>query len=270
VAEKRLLAVLAHPDDESFGPGGALARAAAEGVEVHLVTMTDGAAGTTDQSLDGDELAAVRAGELRAAASKLGVTLHHLTHRDSGFSDQAAAAHPEALVNVPTEQLAEELSQLIQQIRPHVVMTHDETGGYGHRDHISCHRATVAAFGDAADWKPQRLYCEVSSERWMRIAAAIMRLVRKDPTRVGANQDIDLTKIGVPSSSITTRINIRPYWRSKKAAAACHQSQGGGPPQTRHLPVFLLRLLFPTETFTRLAPASPGVLRESSFFEGLE
>ena len=270
MADKRLLAVLAHPDDESFGPGGSLARAAAEGVEVHLVTMTDGAAGTTDNGLDGEELAAVRAGELRAAASELGVTLHHLSHRDSGFGDEADAAHPEALVNVPTEQLAAELGVLIQQIRPHVVITHDETGGYGHRDHISCHRATVAAFGAAADWKPGRLYCEVSSDRWMTVAVAIMRLARKDPTRVGANKDIDLTKVGVPSSWITTRVNIRPYWPSKKTAAACHQSQGGGPPPTRLLPMFLLRLLFPTETFIRLAPASTGVLRESWFFEGLE
>jgi len=270
MADRRLLAVLAHPDDESFGPGGALARAAAADVQVHLVTMTDGAAGTTDDGLTGDELAEVRAGELRAAADELGVTLHQLAHRDSGFSDPVAAAHPEALINVPAEKVVAELGSLIEEIRPHVVLTHDETGGYGHPDHIRCHELTVAAYESSTDWKPLRLYCEVSSNRWMKVAVAMMRLVRKDPTRVGTNNDIDLTKVGVPSLSITTRINIRPQWRSKKAAAARHQSQGGGPPHTRHLPVFLLKLFFPTETFVRLAPAPTESLRETSFFGGLE
>lgn len=267
---RRLLAVLAHPDDESFGPGGVLAKSVAKGVDVHLVTLTDGAAGTSGGGLSGDDLAQQRAAELSAAAAELGVELHHLKHRDSGFSDEAAAAHPAALINVPPGQLAAEIGRLIQQIRPDVVLTHDETGGYGHPDHIRCHEVTRAAFMAADPWRPQRLYVEVSSDRWMKIAVAMMRLFRQDPTRVGANKDIDLTKVGVPSSSITTRINIRPFWTKKKAAAARHASQGGGPPHTRYLPVPLLKLFFPTETFVRLAPAPAGPLRESSFFGGLE
>lgn len=269
MSARRLLAVLAHPDDESFGPGGVLAKAAAEGVEVHLITMTDGAAGTSSDGLAADELASKRAAELQAAATELGVSLHHLSHRDSGFSDEIAGSHPEALVNVSTETLLDELGQLIQDIRPNVILTHDETGGYGHPDHIRCHEVTVAAFAAAQPWQPQRLYVEVSSDRWMKIAAAMMRLFRKDPTRVGANDDIDLTKVGVPASAITTRVNIRSSWARKKAAAARHESQGGGPPHTRYLPVPLLQLVFPTETFMRIAPPPASGLRESSLFEGL-
>ncbi|NNF63039.1 MAG: GlcNAc-PI de-N-acetylase [Acidimicrobiia bacterium] len=263
----RLLAVLAHPDDESFGPGGSLAKAVTEGVDVHLLTVTDGAAGTAE-GLEGAELATVRTHELEGAARELGVTLHRLDHRDSGFHDEVAGSHEKAFVNVDFEQLVGEIGEYIQRLRPHVVLTHDETGGYGHPDHVRCHEATLAAFRSAAPWKPQRLYCEVSSDRWMKVAAASMRLFGKDPTAVGENNDIDLTKVGVPASSITTRVDIRGQWAAKKAAQARHESQGGGPPHTRYLPVWMLRVLFPTETFLRVEPASAGP-RETSLFEGL-
>ncbi len=266
---KRLLAVMAHPDDESFGPGGSLAAAVAAGADVHLATMTDGAAGTTDDDLEPDLLADRRADELRNAAATLGVTLHHLSHRDSGFHDPVAGSHPDALINVPQERLVEELQTLIQELEPHVVMTHDETGGYGHPDHIRCHEITLAALETATPWKPARLYCDVTSDRWMRIAVRAVKLLGRDPTRVGANNDVDLTKIGVPAASITTRIDVRPHWESKKAAAACHQSQGGGPPHTKYLPIWMLRVLFPKETFMRLIPPSQSPLRETSFFAGL-
>ncbi len=265
---KRLLAVMAHPDDESFGPGGSLAAAVAAGVDVHLVTMTDGAAGTTDESLTPDALAERRAEELSKAAAVLGVTLHHFRHRDSGFHDPVTGAHQDALINVPESRLVDELQNLIQEIRPHVVMTHDETGGYGHPDHIRCYEITVAAMRDAAPWKPARLYCNATPDRWVKIAIKVMRLARRDPTRLGANKDVDLTRIGVPSASITTRIDIREHWASKKAAGACHRSQqGAGPPLIRYLPVWVLRLLLPAETFIRVLPASD--VHETSFFEGL-
>ena len=263
----RLLAVFAHPDDESFGPGGTLAKAVADGVEVHLLTVTDGAAGTAD-GLAGAELARVRTEELEAAAGELGVTLHRLDHRDSGFHDDVAGKHPEAFINVDVQQTVGEIGEHIQRLRPHVVLTHDETGGYGHPDHVRCHELTLEAFQSAGPWKPQRLYCEVSSDRWMKVAAASMRLFGKDPTAVGENNDIDLTKVGVPASSITTRVDIRRNWGAKKAAQARHESQGGGPPHTRYLPVWMLRVLFPSETFLRVEPAGAGV-RETSLFEGL-
>ncbi len=267
---KCLLAVMAHPDDESFGPGGALAAAVAAGASVHLATMTDGAAGTTDEDLTPDALAERRAEELRRAAEILGVTLHHFRHRDSGFHDPVTGSHPEALVNVPEDRLVEELQNLIQEIRPDVVMTHDETGGYGHPDHIRCHEITVAAIRNAAPWKPARLYCDATSDRWVRIAIKVMRLLRKDPTRLGANNDVDLTKIGVPAASITTRIDIREHWATKKAAGACHRSQqGAGPPLVRYLPVWALRLLLPAETFVRVLPPGTEGLHETSFFAGL-
>lgn len=261
-----LLAVFAHPDDESFGPGGCLASAAADGMDVHVVTLTDGAAGTAEGDLSGDALAAVRARELIDACHRLGVTSHQLTYRDSGFHDPIAAAHPDALVNADRQAVLDELGELIQTLRPDVVLTHDETGGYGHRDHVRCHELVIAAFDSAHPWQPQRLYCDVASDRWMKTASRVMRLLRRDPTRVGVNKDIDLTRIGVPADSITTRIDIRDQWAAKKAAAACHRSQGGGPPHTRHLPIWLLRLVFPTETFIRLAPVAPPELKERSFF----
>jgi len=268
VSKRKLLAVMAHPDDESFGPGGALAKAVADGVEVHLVTATDGAAGTAE-GLAGEALAEERRRELKRAATALGVTLHLLDYRDSGFHDPEAAAHPDAFVTADLDEVIRAIQSKIQEVKPDVLLTHDETGGYGHPDHVLCHDATVAAFHQAEPWEPQRLYCEASSDRWMKIAARVMRLIGRDPTAVGENKDIDLTKVGVDPRSITTKIDIREHWEAKRAAQSSHQTQGGGPPHHRYLPIWALRRVFPSETFIRTAPPADSRLRETSFFEGL-
>ncbi len=98
---RKLLAVLAHPDDESFGIGGTLARYAAEGVEVHVAIATDGVAGSVASGYEHtlNDLIAVRQQELAAAVDILGVTLHTLDYRDSGYIGDPANGHPEAFIN---------------------------------------------------------------------------------------------------------------------------------------------------------------------------
>ncbi|MBP7593605.1 MAG: PIG-L family deacetylase, partial [Chloroflexi bacterium] len=98
---KRLLAVLAHPDDESFGPGGTFARYAAEGVDVHIAIATDGVAGSVAEGFEDtlQDLVNVRARELDAAVKILGATLHKLGYRDSGYINDPANHHPEAFIN---------------------------------------------------------------------------------------------------------------------------------------------------------------------------
>ncbi len=232
---KVLLAVLAHPDDESFGLGGTLARYAAEGVQVHLCTLTDGAAGTVDPDCEDclqgyRDMADRRLQELQCAVKILGATLHFFGYRDSGMAGDEANAHPEALINQPLEQVADRVAGLMRQLQPEVVLTHDDTGGYFHPDHIYTHRATLAAYRAtyADSQAAPGLYCSVIPRTFIRTFARLGRLMGQDPTRFGRNKDIDLTRIGKPPDQIHVRVDIRGFLRAKQEASACHGSQGGG------------------------------------------
>ncbi|UCG26143.1 MAG: PIG-L family deacetylase, partial [Chloroflexota bacterium] len=216
-SERTLLAVLAHPDDESYGMGGTLARYAHEGVDVHVAIATDGAAGSIDERWQGDRsrLAEARAGEVQRASEILGVQLHMLGYRDSGYIGDPASDHPSAFVNADEREAVGRVVELIRTVRPQVVVTHDETGGYFHPDHIQCYVITTAAYEAAGDakqypdldlesFRPDRLYYSAFSNRWVRFMVGYMRLRGLDPKRAGRNQDIDFTKVGVPPSKITT------------------------------------------------------------------
>lgn len=281
-AGRALLAVLAHPDDESYGIGGTLARYAAEGVDVHVAIATDGAAGSIDERWHGDRsrLAEARASELEAAADILGVTVHMLGYRDSGYVGDPANEHPAAFINADEEEAVGRVVKLIRQIRPQVVITHDETGGYYHPDHIQCYRITTPAFFAAADpdkypdlgpapYQPKRLYYSAFSDRWVKILTTYMRLRGVDPTRAGRNHDIDFTQVGVPSKKITTKINYSEYWETKRLAGVAHGSQGGGTTFSRLFPPWLQRRLLSTETFIRAYPPVPEGYQEKDLFASL-
>jgi mycothiol S-conjugate amidase len=274
---RRLLGVFAHPDDESFGPAGTLAVHSAAGVDVHIVTMTDGAAGAPAAGFpDGDALAEVRREELRAAAKQLGATLHHLSYRDSGYTGNPRNGDPRAFMNIDPEEPTAVLVGLLREIRPDVVVTHDEQGGYHHPDHIRCHVLVRAAFDAAGDptrfpdrgvpFRPARLYSETRSNRWIKVVTRAMRLVGRDPTRVGVNADVDLTRVGMDPARITTRIDVRRAWPAKVAAAACHVSQRGGTGPTSRVPTQLMAHIAPYELFIREQPAPWPGLREHSLF----
>lgn len=282
--KRTLLAVLAHPDDESFGPGGTLAKYAAQGVDVHIAIATDGAAGSVAEGFEHarDELAAVRAKELEAAVRILGGTLHQLAYRDSGYVGDPANDHPEAFVNADVHEATGRVVRLIRELQPQVVITHDETGGYFHPDHIMCWRITTPAFHAAGDpaqypeigpapYRPGRLYFTVLPNRWIKLVfIPLMRLRRQDPTKMGRNQDIDLTRIGQPSDQIHARINIIDTWETKRLASAEHKSQGGGTGFGGFLPQWLQKRLFGTEFFMRAEPpARPGLV-EKDLFSGAD
>lgn len=275
---RRLLGVFAHPDDESFGHAGTLAVHSAAGVDVHIATMTDGAAGAPAPGFpDGDELAGIRREELRGAARRLGATLHHLPYRDSGFTGDPRNDDPRAFVNVDPEGPTAALVALMRAVRPDVVITHDEQGGYHHPDHIRCHVLVRAAFDaagdptrfpdDGAPFQPSRLYSETRSNRWIKVATRTMRLLGRDPTRTGVNADVDLTRVGVDPARITTRIDVRDGWPAKKAAAACHVSQRGDTGPISRVPAWLLARLAPRELYIREVPAPCPGLRERSLFD---
>ena len=276
--KKTLLTILAHPDDESFGMGGTLAKYAREGVDVHVAIATDGAAGSVAEGYEEarEQLAAVRAVELDKAVAELGGTLHRLGYRDSGMIGDVANQHPSAWINADQDEATGQIVALIRQLKPDVVVTHDETGGYFHPDHIQCWRIVTPAFAAAADpeqypdrgpaHQAERLYYTAVSSGLVKIRIALVRLRGEDPTQVGRNKDIDLTKIGLPSEKIHTLINIRPYWGAKIAASQHHASQGGGTTFLRYIPLWLFKLLFGRESFMRAYPPTPDRFREYDFF----
>lgn len=282
MSEKRLLAILAHPDDESFGPGGTFARYANEGVDVHIVIATDGAAGSVVEAYEDqwEQLAMVRAKEVATAVSILGATLHTLDYRDSGYINDPANEHAHAFVQADEVEAVGKVVQLIRQIRPQVVVTHDETGGYFHPDHIQCWRITTAAFAAANDaeaypelglapYQPQRLYFTVFPNTWVRFFVFLARLRGQDPTRMGRNKDIDMTKLGVSPKQIHAQIDYRQYWEVKKAASAAHASQGGGRNSSRRLPEWLQKRILARDAFMRAYP-SPNGYKERDLFAGIQ
>lgn len=277
--KKTLLVFLAHPDDESFGPGGTLAKYAAEGVDVHIAIATDGAAGSVADDFNGnhDQLAAIRLEELKTAVSILNATLHHLDYRDSGYINDSANDHPDAFINIDPDETTRRLVALIRELRPQVLLTHDETGGYYHPDHIHCWKIGTAAFHAAADparypntgqpHQCDRLYYTAFANTRVKWIIRLMRLRRMDPTAIGQNKDIDLTRIGIPPEQLHTHIDYRPYWDVKLAASACHASQGGGGGFTKWLPMWVQKRLFGHDTFIRAYPPTPDGFRETDFWQ---
>ena len=149
-----LLAVLAHPDDESFGMGGTLALYAARGVDVHLVCATRGEVGeVAPELLKGFEsVAKLRESELRCAVGVLGLTgVHFLGYRDSGMPGSLDNTHPNALAAQPLDTVAGKVVRYIRELKPQIVLTFDPIGGYRHPDHIAIQRATVRAFEQAGN-----------------------------------------------------------------------------------------------------------------------
>jgi len=236
--ELSLLAVFAHPDDESFGIGGTLAKYATEGVKVSLICATRGEAGEINDPNLGtkEQLAEIRERELRCACDVLGITkLHLLGYRDSGMASTLANEDPRSLVQADPCKVVGKIVRLMRQIRPQVVVTFEEGGGYGHPDHKAIHRHTKAAFYAAGDpiqypehlaeglepYAPQRLYYTAFPR------SVFQNLVQK-VKEMGLELpfgDIDLESVGMPDEYCTTHVDVSAYLEVKEQARQCHRSQ---------------------------------------------
>lgn len=256
---KTLLAIFAHPDDESFGPGGTLAKYTAEGVDLHLICATMGEAGASDVSdlEEHGDLARQREQELRCAANILGLKeLHLLGYRDSGMAGSPDNQHPRALVQADPDALAERVADLMRRLRPQVALTFDPFGGYGHPDHIAMHRATVAAFERLPkSERPPKLYFTMLPRAMLRWAVRLMPLFGANPEAIGKNKDVNLRAALEHELPATTRIDIGAYYEIKQQAGDCHASQLAGPDSFwGRLPHWLARRLQSTEAFHRAVP----------------
>jgi LmbE family N-acetylglucosaminyl deacetylase len=276
-----LLAVLAHPDDESFGMGGTLALYARRGVAVHLICATRGEVGEVPPGmLEGNQsIGDLREQELGCAANQLGLTkVHFLGYRDSGMAGSPENNHPNALAAAPVDEVAARVTQLIRQIQPQVVLTFDPNGGYRHPDHIAIHQATVKAFFAAREpslypseenaFNPQRLYYHTFPHHWIRLAVRLMPLFGKDPRQFGKNGDINLLALVNQDFPIHARINYRSVTNSKLAASACHASQGS---MASSSPVMRVasRLAGTSDNFMRAFPPAHTGEKEQDLFVGI-
>lgn len=277
-AERTLLAVLAHPDDETFGTGGTLALYAARGVAVHLLCATRGEVGTVEpEKMAGfATIGDLRQHELECAAGHLGLQgVHFLGYRDSGMPGSADNRHPQALAAAPIERVAGEVAAWIRRLKPQVVITFDPIGGYHHPDHIAIHRATVAAFDlaaqAAADGTPghpsDKLYFSTFHRPWLRTGIRLLRWFGGDPQHWGRNNDIDLEAIAASEFPVHARIDIRPVADRKSRASACHASQLM--PRPGLIGRFLFRFSESVEVYMRSRPPAPAGLRERDLFEGI-
>ena len=280
VKKKILLAVLAHPDDETFGMGGTLALYARQGVEVHLITATNGDVGEVDADyLKGYmSIADRRVSELKCAAKILGITkLHFLNYRDSGMAGTTDNNHPKALAAQLIEKVAARVAHLIRIIKPQVVLTFDPIGGYYHPDHIASHKAAVMGFKLAADkkfkdklppWQVRKLYFSIFPHGFLKVAVFVTKLIGKDPAHWGKNGDIDMESIAKVSYPVSARINYRSVAQIKDEASACHASQGGTE-MTRGFLGWFRRTFQSNETFMRAFPQKAFRAIERDLFLGI-
>lgn len=230
-----LLLVHAHPDDESITTGGTIARYAAEGVDVTVVTCTLGEEGEIiPPGLDGlgswaaDQLGGYRAGELAAACAALGVSGHRYLGgigrwRDSGMAGTPSADHPRAFSGGDIEEQAAQLAEILDDVRPQVVVTYDAFGGYGHPDHIRAHEITMAAAPKAES--VQRVFHTVSSRA--AVSAGLAALRGRSPFRVPDDGELPVT----PDETITTVLDVSAYNQAKAAALRAHETQVSVPAQ---------------------------------------
>ncbi len=245
---RRLLLIHAHPDDETIGTGATMARYAAEGAHVTLVTCTLGELGevigsrwaqlTAEQA---DQLGGYRIGELAAAMSALGVTDHRFLggagrFRDSGMIATAGNAAPRAFWQADSDPavFAAAVSaavEVIREVRPQVLVTYDPNGGYGHPDHIMAHRVATAAVGAAADpgfsaagvpWQVAKLYWTAVPRS---VLVADVVAVRGSGTSFTVPASIEDLPFGSADAEVTTAIDASAFVSAKADAMRAHATQ---------------------------------------------
>jgi N-acetyl-1-D-myo-inositol-2-amino-2-deoxy-alpha-D-glucopyranoside deacetylase len=279
---RRLLLVHAHPDDESINNGATMARYAAEGAHVALVTCTLGERGEVIppelRHLTGAALGEYRLRELTAAMADLGVTDFRLLggagrHTDSGMMGLPDNDDPHCFWQADVDTAAAPLVETILTLRPQVLVTYDDDGGYGHPDHIQAHRVAMRAVELAADagWSVPKVY-------WNRVPrsvaeAAFARLHEELPglpfTRSAAVTDVPGV---VDDERITTEIDGTAHAAAKAAAMRAHATQIEVAPDGRSFALSneLAQPLFTTEYYELVrGDRAPGG-RETDLFAGVE
>ena len=245
-AARRLLLVHAHPDDETIGNGATMARYAAEGAPVTLVTCTLGEEGEVigeelqHLAADRDDtLGEHRIGELADAMAALGVTDHRFLggpgrYRDSGMMGVASNERPGCFWQADLDEAAAHLVAVVRETRPDVLVTYDENGGYGHPDHIQAHRVAMRAYELAAepDFRPElgpahdiaKVYWNCMPHSVLEAGFAALRAAGKEFPFPGIAGPEDVPGV-VPDELVTAAIDGSAFAGQKTAAMKAHHTQ---------------------------------------------
>jgi N-acetyl-1-D-myo-inositol-2-amino-2-deoxy-alpha-D-glucopyranoside deacetylase len=243
---RRLLLVHAHPDDETINNGATMARYVAEGAQVTLLTCTLGEEGEVlvpELELLGpehaDQLGGYRIAELRAAMDALGVTDRRFLggpgrYRDSGMMGTPANGKPRAFWNADLDEAVAHAVAVVREVRPQVVVTYDENGGYGHPDHIQAHRVAMAAVERAADpvYRPDLGGAwDVAKVYWCCVPRSVLRAGAEAMAALGEESpfaqlgEIDDIPFAVPDEQVTAAVDGRAFAGAKDAALRAHATQ---------------------------------------------
>ncbi|MDX3078121.1 N-acetyl-1-D-myo-inositol-2-amino-2-deoxy-alpha-D-glucopyranoside deacetylase [Streptomyces sp. NPDC088354] len=289
---RRLLLVHAHPDDESINNGATMAKYAAEGAHVTLVTCTLGEEGEVippelaHLAADRDDtLGTHRIGELAAAMKELGVSDHRFLggpgrYRDSGMMGVPQNERPDCFWQADLDQAASYLVEVIRETRPQVLVTYDQNGGYGHPDHIQAHRVATRAAGLAAEpsFRPDlgaphtiaKVYWNCLPRTEVEEGFARLRAAGRDHLFEGIATADDLPGV-VDDSEVTARIDAEARYGGLKAAAMrAHSTQIAVDGPFFALSNDLGQPLFGAECY-RLVTGEPGVVDglEDDLFAGV-
>ena len=279
----RLMAVHAHPDDESSKGAATLAHYVKEGVEVLVVTCTGGERGdvlnpAAQADVEALGITEVRRREMADAVAILGVDHAWLGFEDSGFpeGDPRPPLPPGCFADLPLETAAEPLVRLVRDFRPHVITTYDENGGYPHPDHIRCHEVSMEAFVKAGDpaaypgagdpWEPLKLYYNMAftRDRVMTFHDALIAAGMESPYSEWLDDWDEEDK-----DPVTTRVRVDDYFPVRDDALRAHRTQVDPEGIWFAVPLDMQRTLWPTEDYHLAISRVETHIPESDLFAGI-
>jgi mycothiol S-conjugate amidase len=284
----RLMAVHAHPDDESSKGAATMARYVDEGVDVLVVTCTGGERGSIlNPALQGRadieaNIAQIRRDEMDRARAVLGVRQHWLGFVDSGLpeGDPLPPLPDGCFALQPIDEAIRRLVKEVRDFRPHVMTTYDENGGYPHPDHIRSHEISMAAFDAAPDpdrfpdagepWQPLKLYYDVgfSPERFEALHAALLAHGLESPFEERRRRWDEMKEKFRPPK-ITTRVDVADWFERRDAALLAHATQVDPNGWFFAVPLDIQREAWPTEDFELARSLVASDIPEDDLFAGI-
>jgi LmbE family N-acetylglucosaminyl deacetylase len=263
-----LVFVHAHPDDEAIATAGTMAKLAADGHRVVLVTATDGALGEVPDGFltDGESLAERRAAEVAEASRVLGVARHEfLGYGDSGMAGEPTNTAPGCFASADVEEAAARLAAILEEEGADVVVAYDEHGGYGHPDHVQVHRVGLRAAELAGT---PRAYMATQDRDFLTSLRQENAGSEWAPPEEMSEQ---LQTMGEPGSRISTEVDVTRWLESKRGAMRAHPSQIAEDSFFLAMPDDVFAMVWGREWYIRAHPPAPNPFvgpRETSLVEG--
>lgn len=284
MVSRRLLAVHAHPDDESSKGAATYAHYVNSGAEVMVVSCTGGERGDVQnpalepKAMADRDIAGLRRLEMAEAQRILGIDHRWLGYEDSGLPENDEPLPPNCFALVPVEFSADPLVRIIRDFRPHVLVTYDESGGYPHPDHIRTHVVSMFAWEAAADatrypehgpaWRVPKIYYDriFNGDKARAVYAALV--AAQHPSADGMGEMVEW--MGQRPSLATTHVDVGDFFEARDSALRAHASQV--PPDSPFFfwPNDAQREAWPFEDFQLVESSVTTDLPETDLFAGIE